>query len=152
MAKTSTKTKEVKVVPVITQEESDRFVKLSAAIKVDEKEKKLLGDSLKERLQKGAAIPEGSQVMLKYSAPDFPTLSWRDIAYHMAIQIIQLKAQMPPKIAKAVEIHAQSTDASETEKIQAETMLTLIEAENPMAPRPTLSTEVNANWEKLTEA
>lgn len=132
--------------PVITQEESNDYVQYSAEEKAAAKLKKILGESLKERLAAGATPPDGAQVMLKYSAPDFPTLGWRDIAYHMAIQIVRLKKQMPKKIAEGIEIHAVAEDPTEIEKAQAETVLTLIEAEIPKAPRPTLTTENNPDW------
>jgi hypothetical protein len=141
-----TKTTKQKL-PVITQEEANEYIQVNAQSKVIEKEKKVLAESLKTRLAAGAKIPQNAQVILKYTTPEFPTMSWRDIAFNLGIQIIRMRDELHRYNERAiVELHAAAEDPTATEKIEAETLMTLLEAENPKEERPTLSTEINPDY------
>lgn len=72
---------------VITQAESDEYVRVQSLATTNEKLRKKQSEIIKDKFKAGATAPTGSPFMLEYNTPDAPKYSWKDLHYQLCLQV-----------------------------------------------------------------
>lgn len=134
----------------ITSYEVDEYVKITGEISRLNKARTELNTSFKRRLEVGAKIPTDGPWLLCNDPSQSPVMSWRDLAYHLCVQILRLPFKNKHKLIDKFNANAGEIDA------QTEVLATLfmekLDKENPREPQPKLTVKPNTEWIKLQES
>lgn len=129
----------------ISVEEVTDYAMMTASISEMTAHRKQLNESLKKRLEAGAEIPTNGPYLLVYDKAEAPSLSWRDIAYNLCVQIVRL----PMKFRKQFQTNA--GEVTPVDEVAALNLMDQLDKENPREPQPKLTVKPNVEWQKLQD-